>query len=394
MLRNIFKNKKIKLLLLAFVLVFQQPVFTLTRSVSKSFSSYNFRKDFSLFDRHFLTSTVNRRAEVSGAEKSYSIVTPKSEITEEDSVILEDQNFIVKNMMAFEQPIACLTYKVDDENFEQMNSLFEKEIKFLSEVEHPNIIKLQGSMKLGNKMHVFLERGDISLAKHLECFRFYSRKKLLEDIKILKDIILAIGYMHNLGYINRDIKPDNVVLFFDRVSKTITAKLIDFTSYVKISEGLDFSEDSVLFGTLYYIDPNMFSGENIYRFSTASDIYSFGILMYELLNATQISSEYSTFLCDYYECEPQELDGKIEEEETDFEEEFMNDIYGDGKNSWRPSFKDYILESLDELDSSYELKDSLVRLVNRCWHNDQTQRPSADEVLEELIRIEKELIDN
>ncbi|PKC57461.1 kinase-like protein, partial [Rhizophagus irregularis] len=104
--------------------------------------------------------------------------------------------------------------------------------------------------------------------------RQYIRKKVgnfpwIERLITLKDIAKGLEIIHNSGYVHRDLHTGNI---------------LRHGSWTMISDlGLTWSQDSVstdeLFGVLEYMAPEILSGG---QYSSASDIYSFAMIMYEI----------------------------------------------------------------------------------------------------------------
>jgi serine/threonine-protein kinase len=88
------------------------------------------------------------------------------------------------------------------------------------------------------------------------------------------EILSALEASHQQGILHRDLKPSNVLL-----AKDGSVKVADF-GVAKITEGMDITMAGTMIGTPSYLAPERVNGEPA---STASDVYSVGVVLYELL---------------------------------------------------------------------------------------------------------------
>ena len=96
----------------------------------------------------------------------------------------------------------------------------------------------------------------------------------LADIKlILSSVLSALDYSHRMGVIHRDIKPGNIML-----DSTGTVKVMDFG--IARIESSELTQTGTIIGTPGYMSPEQLQGEPI---DLRSDIYSAGIVLYEML---------------------------------------------------------------------------------------------------------------
>ncbi|HVJ16815.1 MAG TPA: serine/threonine-protein kinase, partial [Polyangiaceae bacterium] len=97
-------------------------------------------------------------------------------------------------------------------------------------------------------------------------------------VGIVRQIAEAVGAAHNAHVVHRDLKPDNVYVMAgkDGVDRV---KVLDF-GLAKVMGGGRRTRDGVVFGTPHYMSPEQASGESV---DHRADIYSLGIVMYELL---------------------------------------------------------------------------------------------------------------
>ena len=165
----------------------------------------------------------------------------------------------------------------------QVIGRFEAERQALAMLDHPNIAKVldAGSTDQGRPYFVMeLVKGeritDFCDANHLDT---------TQRLELFIDVCNAIQHAHQKGIIHRDIKPSNVLvtLHDDRA----VPKVIDFgvakATEQRLTEQTVFTEFKQLVGTPAYMSPEQatFSGLDI---DTRSDVYSLGVLLYELLS--------------------------------------------------------------------------------------------------------------
>lgn len=149
---------------------------------------------------------------------------------------------------------------------------FKKEIEILSKINHPNIIKI---LEFGvNDDYVFyvmpyFKNGD--LASHL--------KEISLDQKTATKSIIDIAHglmeLHKHGIIHRDLKPHNILRNDDG-----TLVIADLGIAKDLSMAGEITMKGELLGTPYYMSPEQFTDMDI---DHRSDIYSLGVIFYELL---------------------------------------------------------------------------------------------------------------
>jgi serine/threonine protein kinase len=147
------------------------------------------------------------------------------------------------------------------------------EAQMLAELDHPNIIPVFdiGTTDRGDIFIVSKLIDGMDLATRIEKDR-PSRDLSLEIIASIAD---ALHYAHSKGVIHRDIKPANILL--DRTDRPYLA---DFGVALRET---DQTEPGEIAGTLAYMSPEQARGEG-HLMSNQSDIYSLGVVLYELLS--------------------------------------------------------------------------------------------------------------
>ena len=155
---------------------------------------------------------------------------------------------------------------------EQILKRFKNEAQTAAKLVHPNIVTVYDVGQSGDNHYIIMEYLKESLRDRLK-----SNNTLppAEALRIIIKIADALFYAHDKGIIHRDIKPDNIMFRTDG-----TPVLVDFG----IARALDFNTrltiTGVSVGTPHYMSPEQCRGETI---DTRSDIYSLGIVLFELL---------------------------------------------------------------------------------------------------------------
>ena len=167
----------------------------------------------------------------------------------------------------------------------QVVARFEAERQALAMMDHPNIAKVLdgGATETGRPYFV------MELVQGVPITEFCDKNQLSteERLKLFIPVCQAIQSAHQKGIIHRDIKPSNVlVTLHDGVP---VPKVIDFgiakATNQKLTEKTLFTNFATMIGTPAYMSPEQaeMSGLDI---DTRSDIYSLGVLLYELLTGT------------------------------------------------------------------------------------------------------------
>lgn len=155
----------------------------------------------------------------------------------------------------------------------------EIEKRFLNEAEiirladHPNIIKLYGSGTWEGGLYIAMEYIEgISLRKLLES----SPLTIKRSIEIILEIAYALVHLHTHHVIHRDLKPENIL-----ITPEGHVKVIDFGIAELMHKKNQEGPSKRFIGTPIYISPEQ--RENPENVSYPSDIYSLGIIAYELI---------------------------------------------------------------------------------------------------------------
>ncbi|CAH8256243.1 unnamed protein product [Arabidopsis lyrata] len=162
---------------------------------------------------------------------------------------------------------------------------FMNEIVLISKLQHRNLVRVLGCCVEGEEKLLIYE---FMVNKSLDTFVFDSRKRLEIDwpkrIEIIQGIARGLLYLHRdsrLRVIHRDLKVSNILL-----DENMIPKISDF-GLARIYQGTQYQDKTRrVVGTLGYMSPEYaWTG----LFSEKSDIYSFGVLLLEIISGEKIS---------------------------------------------------------------------------------------------------------
>ena len=149
---------------------------------------------------------------------------------------------------------------------------FQREAKAASSLNHPNIVEMYDVGEDDGNYFLVMEYVDGRTLKSL--IKKRGALSLTETVDIMLQLTSGIAHAHDSYLIHRDIKPQNVLILEDG-----RAKITDFGIAIALNSA-ELTQTNSVMGSVHYLPPEQANGSGA---SIKSDVYSLGILMYELL---------------------------------------------------------------------------------------------------------------
>ena len=172
-----------------------------------------------------------------------------------------------------ERNVAVKVLRGDLANDEKFVRRFQREALSASSLSHPNIVEVYDVGEDNGVYYIVMEYIE---GKHLkQLIKKRGKLTLNEVIDIMLQVTDGIACAHDSYIIHRDIKPQNIMILDSGI-----VKITDFGIAMALNSTQLTQTNSVM-GSVHYLPPEQASGKGS---TVQSDIYSMGILMYELLS--------------------------------------------------------------------------------------------------------------
>jgi len=218
-----------------------------------------------------------------------------------------------------------------------------REFQILKEMDHPNILRIHELFQ--DEKHYYLVSEHCEGGNVLDLVKKTSHFSEWHAMLIMKQILSAVQYCHQMGVIHRDIKAENIL--FSKNSLESTVKVIDFGISIKYERDSIF-KDKV--GTVLYIAPEVLNGS----YNEKCDIWSCGVLMFILLSGEP----------PFYSNSREEILRKIKSGEFNMEGSAWNKVSEESKD---------LIRTMLTIDP--ECRPSAVKVLTHSWFSQDKELP-------------------
>lgn len=171
------------------------------------------------------------------------------------------------------------------ENDHRVIERFEREAKLAASVDHPSVVNIYDAGEIEGLGEPFIVmeylKGD-SLQDYLDSKGPIEPERLLP---LFKDVLMGLGYSHELGIVHKDLKPDNIFYRYpDSMRESLC--IVDFgIAHIGRSNSGRVTRDGEFFGTPSYMPPEYIAEQKV---SAQFDVYQMGLILIECLTGQSV----------------------------------------------------------------------------------------------------------
>jgi serine/threonine-protein kinase len=187
-----------------------------------------------------------------------------------------------------ERLFALKVLRADLARERDLGERFVREAKAAASISHPSVVQITdfGELPSGQPYFVMELLTGESLSSIL---RKGGPLPAARAVRLLEQMISALGAAHASGVVHRDLKPDNVLVCPTTGGETV--KILDF-GLAKVAGQSRLTKAGVVFGTPHYMSPEQASGGHV---DERTDLYALGVVMYEMFTG-RVPFEADTYM--------------------------------------------------------------------------------------------------
>ena len=156
---------------------------------------------------------------------------------------------------------------------DDLQARFKRELKLARQISHPNVIRIHDLGEVGKTLYITMAL--VQGADLAQVLQRHGRVPLPRAMALARQIASGLKAAHDAGVVHRDLKPANIL-----IDGEDHAFLTDFGIARSTTAATLHTTPGALVGTLEYMAPEQARGEPV---TERTDIYSFGLILYEML---------------------------------------------------------------------------------------------------------------
>ena len=184
-------------------------------------------------------------------------------------------NVYLANDTILDRKVAIKVLRGDLSNDEKFIRRFQREALSVSNLSHPNIVEVYDVGEEDGQYYIVMEYIEGKTLKQL--LKKRETLSLPEVIDIMLQLTDGLAHAHESYIIHRDIKPQNIMILDNGL-----VKITDFGIAMALN-ATQLTQTNSVMGSVHYLPPEQANGKSA---TVKSDIYSLGILMYELITGS------------------------------------------------------------------------------------------------------------
>ena len=189
-------------------------------------------------------------------------------------------NVYLARDVVLDRPVAIKVLRKEYSANENFQKQFLLEARAAANLSHPNIVTVHDFGIADNLVYIVMEHIPGKALKQL--IRERGRFPIEQGISLMIQACAGVGYAHRAGLVHCDLKPHNIL-----ISKDLRLKVTDFGIARALATIKPGERNDVVWGSPLYFAPEQAAGEAP---TPASDVYSLGVVMYELFTGTPPST--------------------------------------------------------------------------------------------------------
>ncbi|GEM_PF-2068636 len=171
-----------------------------------------------------------------------------------------------------EQPVAIKDLSPDLASNEEMRARFIREAKIQARLNHPNVVNVHNLIEYKGRLLLVMEFVEGRTLD--EIIQERGALPYTEAVRITRQVLDALAFMHSKGVIHRDLKPGNIMITSDG-----HVKVTDF-GIAKATTEQGHTRAGVRLGTLWYMSPEQIRGKGV---DARSDLYAMGVTLFQMV---------------------------------------------------------------------------------------------------------------